>query len=175
MRIARISAEKTQEAIALASRMLLETPDDAQGYFLRGLAYSMQGDTEFAEASYDRATVHAILDAGLVAHVGLLQDNEPVVVPMLVSIPFGVGGCGGGLTGAGLTTDSLVTAGFSGTVDFTTGFSGAGALAAPLPKAGIETRLTFTADGMYLRDGVNAGIMMNTVIRTMCSSSDMPM
>jgi tetratricopeptide (TPR) repeat protein len=50
-----ISAEKTQEAIALASRMLLETPDDAQGYFLRGLAYSMQGDTEFAEASYDRA------------------------------------------------------------------------------------------------------------------------
>ena len=35
------------------------------------------------KASYDRATVHSILDAGLVAHVGLMQDNEPVVVPML--------------------------------------------------------------------------------------------
>ena len=35
------------------------------------------------KASYDRATVHAVLDAGLVAHVGLVQDNEPVVVPML--------------------------------------------------------------------------------------------
>jgi hypothetical protein len=86
----------------------------------------------------------------------------------------GFGGCGGGLTGAGLTTDSLVTAGFSGTFDFTTGFSGAGALASPLPKAGIETRLTLTADGMYLLEGVSAGMMMNIVIRTMWSSNDIP-
>ena len=35
------------------------------------------------KARYDRETVHAILDAGLVAHVGLLQDGAPVVVPML--------------------------------------------------------------------------------------------
>jgi nitroimidazol reductase NimA-like FMN-containing flavoprotein (pyridoxamine 5'-phosphate oxidase superfamily) len=35
------------------------------------------------KARYDRATVHAILDAGLVAHVALVQNNEPVVVPML--------------------------------------------------------------------------------------------
>lgn len=35
------------------------------------------------KASYDRATVHSILDAGLVAHVGLVQDGDPVVVPML--------------------------------------------------------------------------------------------
>lgn len=35
------------------------------------------------KASYDRAAVHAILDAGLVAHVGLVQDGNPVVVPML--------------------------------------------------------------------------------------------
>ncbi len=35
------------------------------------------------KGSYDRETVHAILDAGLVAHVGLIQDGEPVVVPML--------------------------------------------------------------------------------------------
>jgi nitroimidazol reductase NimA-like FMN-containing flavoprotein (pyridoxamine 5'-phosphate oxidase superfamily) len=32
---------------------------------------------------YDRDTVHTILDAGLVAHVAVLQDGDPVVVPML--------------------------------------------------------------------------------------------
>ncbi len=35
------------------------------------------------KARYDRETAHRILDAGLVAHVGLVQDGEPVVVPML--------------------------------------------------------------------------------------------
>ncbi len=35
------------------------------------------------KASYDKETVHAILDAGLVAHVAFNQENEPVVVPML--------------------------------------------------------------------------------------------
>jgi nitroimidazol reductase NimA-like FMN-containing flavoprotein (pyridoxamine 5'-phosphate oxidase superfamily) len=35
------------------------------------------------KAAYDRDTVHRILDAGLVAHVGLVQDGAPVVVPML--------------------------------------------------------------------------------------------
>ena len=35
------------------------------------------------KAHYDRDTVHAVLDAGLVAHVALVQDGEPVVVPML--------------------------------------------------------------------------------------------
>ena len=35
------------------------------------------------KARYDHETVHAILDAGLVAHVSLVQDGEPVVVPML--------------------------------------------------------------------------------------------
>lgn len=32
---------------------------------------------------YDRATVHAILDAGLVAHVAFCQNDAPVVVPMI--------------------------------------------------------------------------------------------
>jgi nitroimidazol reductase NimA-like FMN-containing flavoprotein (pyridoxamine 5'-phosphate oxidase superfamily) len=32
---------------------------------------------------YDRDTVHAILDAGFVAHVAVIQDGDPVVVPML--------------------------------------------------------------------------------------------
>jgi nitroimidazol reductase NimA-like FMN-containing flavoprotein (pyridoxamine 5'-phosphate oxidase superfamily) len=33
-------------------------------------------------AAYDRATVHRILDAGLVAHVGTVRDGMPVVIPM---------------------------------------------------------------------------------------------
>lgn len=35
------------------------------------------------KAHYDRATVHAILDAGLVAHVAFVQEGAPVVVPMI--------------------------------------------------------------------------------------------
>tara|TARA_R110002049_G_scaffold183916_7_gene351985 strand:- start:1685 stop:2350 length:666 start_codon:yes stop_codon:yes gene_type:complete len=35
------------------------------------------------KAAYDKATVHAILDAGIVAAVAFIQDNDPVVVPML--------------------------------------------------------------------------------------------
>jgi uncharacterized protein len=33
--------------------------------------------------SYDRALAHAILDEGVVAHVGLTTDDGPVVIPML--------------------------------------------------------------------------------------------
>jgi len=33
--------------------------------------------------SYDRADVHAVLDEGLIAHVGLAGDDGPVVIPML--------------------------------------------------------------------------------------------
>ena len=35
------------------------------------------------KASYDRATVHGILDAGLVIHAAFIQDGNPVVVPMI--------------------------------------------------------------------------------------------
>ena len=34
-------------------------------------------------AAYDREAAHAILDAGLVAHVGIATDDGPVVIPML--------------------------------------------------------------------------------------------
>lgn len=33
-------------------------------------------------ATYDRETVHAILDAGLVCHVGVAVDGQPFVLPM---------------------------------------------------------------------------------------------
>lgn len=35
------------------------------------------------KAAYDHETVHAVLDAGLLAHVAFVQDGDPVVVPML--------------------------------------------------------------------------------------------
>jgi nitroimidazol reductase NimA-like FMN-containing flavoprotein (pyridoxamine 5'-phosphate oxidase superfamily) len=35
------------------------------------------------KARYDRDTVHAILDQGLVAHVAFIQDGKPLVVPMI--------------------------------------------------------------------------------------------
>lgn len=36
-----------------------------------------------ARAHYDRASVHAILDAGMIAHVGFCVDGQPFVIPML--------------------------------------------------------------------------------------------
>ena len=33
--------------------------------------------------SYDRATIDAILDEGLVAHVGIVEDGQPLVLPTL--------------------------------------------------------------------------------------------
>ena len=35
------------------------------------------------KAQYDEASVHAILDAGLVAQVAFIQEGKPVVVPMI--------------------------------------------------------------------------------------------
>ena len=35
------------------------------------------------KAAYDKDTVHAILDAALVASAGFVQDGQPVVVPMI--------------------------------------------------------------------------------------------
>ena len=32
--------------------------------------------------AYDRAVVDAILDAGIVAHVGFVHDGQPFVIPM---------------------------------------------------------------------------------------------
>ena len=36
-----------------------------------------------ARARYDRDSIDAILDAGLIAHVGFCLDNQPFVIPML--------------------------------------------------------------------------------------------
>lgn len=35
------------------------------------------------KAVYDKATVHGILDSAMLAHVAFVQDDQPVVVPML--------------------------------------------------------------------------------------------
>ena len=34
-------------------------------------------------AAYDTATIHAILDAAMIGHVGVLREGRPVVIPML--------------------------------------------------------------------------------------------
>jgi uncharacterized protein len=36
-----------------------------------------------SRARYDHDSIHAILDAGLIAHVGFCMDNQPFVIPML--------------------------------------------------------------------------------------------
>ena len=36
-----------------------------------------------ARGVYDRESIHAILDETLISHVGLVQDGQPVVIPML--------------------------------------------------------------------------------------------
>jgi len=36
-----------------------------------------------SRARYDRESIHAILDAGLIAHVGFCIDGQPFVIPML--------------------------------------------------------------------------------------------
>lgn len=50
-------------------------------------SYSISKQNEVRQlgekADYDKATVHEILDAGLVAHVAFVQDGSPVVVPMI--------------------------------------------------------------------------------------------
>lgn len=35
------------------------------------------------KAAYDKASVYQVLDAGIVAHVAFIQDDSPVVVPMI--------------------------------------------------------------------------------------------
>ena len=32
---------------------------------------------------YDKDAVHAVLDAGLIAHVGIAPEGQPVVIPVL--------------------------------------------------------------------------------------------
>jgi len=41
-------------------------------------------------ARYDAAAVHEVLDAGLVAHVGFVEDGQPFVIPMLYAREGGV-------------------------------------------------------------------------------------
>jgi nitroimidazol reductase NimA-like FMN-containing flavoprotein (pyridoxamine 5'-phosphate oxidase superfamily) len=42
------------------------------------------------KARYDEKNVYAVLDAGLVAHVGFVQDGQPYVIPMLYGREGGV-------------------------------------------------------------------------------------
>jgi hypothetical protein len=65
-----------------------------------------------------------------------------------------------------------LTTGVTGTFGVAFFFSGAGISTESVPCAGRDTRLTATADGMYLLDGANAGIIRNTANKTLWSSSE---
>ena len=54
------------------------------------MASTTEPPSEFARvrrlperAAYDTATIHAILDAAMIGHVGVLREGRPVVIPML--------------------------------------------------------------------------------------------
>jgi nitroimidazol reductase NimA-like FMN-containing flavoprotein (pyridoxamine 5'-phosphate oxidase superfamily) len=53
----------------------------------RPIDYQITDDTKLhrlpERGHYDRDTVHAILDEGIVAHVGLMANGRPVVIPMV--------------------------------------------------------------------------------------------
>jgi len=54
-----------------------------------GDAYAVTDKTKVKRlkdrATYDRATVHSILDEAMIAHVGIVKDGYPLVLPMGVS------------------------------------------------------------------------------------------
>jgi nitroimidazol reductase NimA-like FMN-containing flavoprotein (pyridoxamine 5'-phosphate oxidase superfamily) len=54
---------------------------DAVGEPARGARHRVERSK--ARARYDRASVHAILDAGMLAHVAFCRDAQPYVIPML--------------------------------------------------------------------------------------------
>src|SRR5947209_4208306 len=49
--------------------------------------YNKTGRTKIrrrsGRANYERSTIHAILDEGLVGHVGIVSDAQPYVIPVL--------------------------------------------------------------------------------------------
>ena len=61
------------------------TPNAANGAATarptRGARHRVQRSAE--RASYDRDAVHAVLDAGWLAHVAFAQEGQPFVIPML--------------------------------------------------------------------------------------------
>lgn len=59
-----------------------QTPDPAaEGRAPRGARHRVERTR--ARARYDRDAIYAILDAGLIAHVGFCTDGQPFVIPML--------------------------------------------------------------------------------------------
>ena len=63
------------------SQALDSTAEAARPAVPRGARHRVERTK--ARARYDRDGIHAILDAGLIAHVGFCVDGQPFVIPML--------------------------------------------------------------------------------------------
>ncbi|WP_245689752.1 pyridoxamine 5'-phosphate oxidase family protein [Streptomyces chattanoogensis] len=121
-----------ERAVAQAETVQTETvqTDTAQapaGASPQGASYAPTGRTVPTRArdraAYDHETVHAILDAGYVCHLGFVRDGAPVVLPTLYgrvgdrlylhgstgSRPVRMAGASGGSAGPGLPVCVTVT------------------------------------------------------------------
>ncbi len=77
------AAKPTRETAAgqtAASRPTPGAPDGVQDLAPDAALTRIRQHPE--RGSYDREVIHAILDAGLVCHVGVVIDGQPVVIPM---------------------------------------------------------------------------------------------
>jgi len=65
----------------------LHPPEFLTGFITMNESYPLSRTNKIRQlrekGSYDRETIHRVLDAGLVAHVAFVQDAAPVVVPDL--------------------------------------------------------------------------------------------
>ena len=64
----------------------MQLVEDSRASFLRNMSTPASQRTKVKRAaeraSYEKDHMYSILDEGLVAHVGLLQDGSPLVIPM---------------------------------------------------------------------------------------------
>jgi uncharacterized protein len=84
--IDRIEASATGFPVT-KSRPNSHRPNSSTGISMSDKQYDLHKENKIRQlrekACYDKKTVHAILDAGIVAHVAFVQDGAPIVVPMI--------------------------------------------------------------------------------------------
>src|SRR5579862_4135566 len=76
-----ISSVPVAEAVAMSTRVDSNTESSPPRATRASERHRVQRTK--ARAQYDRDAIHAILDAGLIAHVGFCVDDQPFVIPML--------------------------------------------------------------------------------------------
>jgi uncharacterized protein len=116
-------------------------------------------------ADYDRTAVHAVLDAATIAHVGLVRDERPVVIPLLFgrhddalylhgSVAGGVmrdGGAGSELCLTATVVDGLVLA--RSAFHHSMNYRSVVVIGRPEPVAGDEKLLALRTIAEHLTPG----------------------